>query len=192
MRKGDKFIRVVTSSEFFLRKRQGFKLTTKEQFEESGWIESPDTDELAPQEPAPVSAAGEEADAVMSDFDELLANLSGQLNSTVISILRTYFAGEHSMRTRAETKLAAAEALAAVNAGLLANAQSELATVRGQLETANTLLVNLEINLPRSEPNPNSTGGNYSRAYSAWTCGELIRAYQKAANALAADGEGDA
>lgn len=64
--------------------------------------------ELAPAQPATADAGA----LVASDFDELLTNLSGQLNSTAISILRTYFAGEHAMRTRAEAKLAAAEARA--------------------------------------------------------------------------------
>lgn len=64
----------------------------------------------------------------------------------------------------------------------IASLRQQLAACQGALETANTLLTNLEINLPRSEPNPNSTGENYSRSYSAWTCGELIRAYQKAAS----------
>lgn len=72
-----------------------------------------------PPAPAPQPDAGEVASTVMSDFDELLNNLSGTLNSTVLSILRTYFAAEHGMRLGTEAQLAETRARLAAAEGAL-------------------------------------------------------------------------
>jgi hypothetical protein len=130
-----------------------------------------DAHELAPQEPAPVSAAGDRDAELRNDLygrvqevlDLAAYYAPGELGEFPEKVAKTVAdfknyrnLADKQIQERDETitdlraKLAAAEALAAVNAGLLANAQHELATrlrelvllegernrLRGQVKTA--------------------------------------------------------
>lgn len=136
MRKGDKFIKVVTSQEFGLRKSQGFKLTVKEEYERANADAlpvlpgSPLDERLSapPHEPATADAGAEVAVDSVDDtpINERLENyraifhdvIAGHLTSTpMVQAEHGLYLLKHIADLQA--KLAAAEAArdAAVAAG---------------------------------------------------------------------------
>jgi hypothetical protein len=146
-----------------------------------------------PQEPAPVSAAGERSMLVFHDIEE--ANSAIDDANDEIADLRA--------------KLAAAEALASTNAALLANAQHEAQQLRLQvidLEGWQTEALNRGIILERFyaqvyELNDDiaTSKGAVKRNEITRKLSDLLRGFRTwsptarasdAANALAADGEG--
>jgi hypothetical protein len=167
-----------------------------------------------PQEPAPVSAAGEER-TLRTDLDADTLERWPRLiwNRMTKPEFEGFYTDDHGRNdildllevvSTLRAKLAAAEALAETNAALLANAQSELATVRGERDAAVSTLRPFAFAYHVFNDQFASDYGNIINWQTDFANASKVTEWYKqasevvgvddakAANALAADGEGDA